>query len=54
MYKGRNGIVMEVSSLGHSRITIGLKEKSMYCKEITLIHSSKSSMTVMERRIRIK
>jgi hypothetical protein len=40
MDKERNGIKMEVYTLEDTRMTTGLKGRSMNCKEIALTHFS--------------
>jgi hypothetical protein len=40
MDKERNGLKMEVYTLEDTRMTSGLKERSMNCKEIALTHFS--------------
>jgi hypothetical protein len=54
MDKGRHGEMMEVYTLGDTRITTGLKGRSMSCKQITLTHSSMSSMKKGKRLRRKK
>ena len=45
MDKGSTGRIMEVYTLGDTRMALtGLKGRSMSCNEITLTHSSMSSM----------
>jgi hypothetical protein len=52
MDKQSNGMKMEVYSLGHTRITIRLKERNLNCKMITLTHFSELSMKGMKKRKR--
>jgi hypothetical protein len=54
MDKGRSGMMMEVYTLGDTRITKGLKGRSMSCKEIAHTHSSMSSMKKGKRLRRKK
>jgi hypothetical protein len=44
MDKGRSGGMMEVYTLGDSRMTIGLKGRFMSCNGIALTHSPMSSI----------
>ncbi len=49
MDKGRYGMMMEVYSSGDSRITGGLKGRSMSCIQMALTHSSMSSVYEVKR-----
>ena len=53
MDKGSTGM-MEVYTLGDTRMTEGLKGRSMSCNEITLTHYSMSSMKTAGKRQRRK
>jgi hypothetical protein len=50
MDKGRSGMMMEVYTLGDSRIAKGLKERSISCNRMALTHSSMSSIMMMGMR----
>ncbi len=50
MDKGRDGLIVEVYTSGDSRMTGGLKGRSMSCNQMALTHSSMTSMkTDVER-----
>jgi hypothetical protein len=44
MDKGRSGKMMEVYTLGDTRITGGLKGSTISCNSMAITHSSMSSM----------
>jgi hypothetical protein len=50
MDKGRNGNGMEIFTLGDTRISPGLKERSISCNRMAFTHSFMSSM--MKKRMR--
>jgi hypothetical protein len=49
MDKERSGEMMVAYTLGDSRMTTGLKGRSMSCNQMALAHSSMSSMKNIKR-----
>jgi hypothetical protein len=50
MDKGSIGQVMEVYTLGDTRMTTGLKGRSMSCNRMALTHSSMSRLIMVGKR----
>jgi hypothetical protein len=52
MDKGRCGEVMELYTLGDTRMAAGLKGRSISCNRMALTHSSMSSIMMKKMRYR--